>query len=121
MSLVTPRLTLATALVSAVGWTVWLGPAAFAGTDPDLSSPKAAARSLYQAVEAEDGEAILKIFYAKDDSERELARAFADLIVAGKKLAEAAKNKFNATGEAFGGAVISKEDLAKMDQAQVSE
>src|SRR5437588_9075913 len=80
-----------------------------AAAEPDLSSPRAAARSLYKAVDAEDGDAIIKIFYAKDDTERELARAFADLIVAGKKLADATKAKFNSTGESFGAGMIRKE------------
>jgi hypothetical protein len=89
--------------------------------EPDLSSPREAARSLYKAVDAEDGEAILKIFDARDESERELAKAFADLIVAGKKLADATKAKFNTSGESLGAGVITKEELAKLDQADVKE
>src|SRR6267378_1382900 len=117
MSVCIARLTFMAAFLSVVQITL----GAPARGEPDLSSPKAAARSLYQAVDAEDGEAILKIFYAKDDTERELAKAFADLIVSGKKLADAVKAKFNTTGESFGAGMIGKEELAKLERAEVKE
>lgn len=87
--------------------------------DPDLSSPKAAAKSLYQAMQAQDESAILKIFYAPDEQDRELAKAYGNLIVAGKKLADAAKEKFGASGEAIGAGAVGAEELSRVDSADV--
>ena len=92
-----------------------------AGPELDLSTPKAAAKSLYEAVEAQDGAAILRTFYAADDSERELAGAFSDLILAGKKLHDAARDKYGTVGEALGSGMMSKDDFARLDQAEVKE
>jgi len=94
------------------------GPMARAG-EPDLSSPKAAAASLYQAMQAQDEQAILKIFYAPQKADRDLAQAYADLIVAGKKLADAAKEKYGAANEAIGAGTIGVEGLAQLDRAEV--
>jgi hypothetical protein len=87
--------------------------------EPDLSSPQAAARSLYQAMQAQDGDAIVRTFYAPRHQDQELARAFADLIVSGKKLADAAKSKYGTTGEAIGAGTVGPEELAQLDRADV--
>ena len=89
--------------------------------EPDLSSPKSATRSLAQAVDAQDGAAILKIFFAANDAERDLAQAFADLIIAGKKLGDAAREQFGAVGDSLGSGIMSPAELARLDQAEVRE
>jgi hypothetical protein len=87
----------------------------------DLSTPKSAAKSLVQSVEAGDGEAIRKIMLAQGPDQEKLAGAFSDVIVSGKKLSDAARAKFGAAGEALGQGMITKDDIAKIDTAQVEE
>lgn len=87
--------------------------------EPDLSSPQSAARSLYQAMQAQDGDAIVRTFYAPRRQDNDLARAFADLIVAGKRLADAAKVKYGTSGEAIGAGTVGPEELAQLDRADV--
>lgn len=89
--------------------------------EPDLSSPKTAAKSFYQAVSAQDADAIREVFYAPGDDERALARSFADLIVATKNLGGAAKAKYGASGDALGVSMIGKDEFAKLDAAEVKE
>src|SRR5690349_8444694 len=66
----------------------------------DLSTPKAAAKTFIQAVEAADGDAINKVMLAETPDQQKLATAFSDVIVAGKKLSDAARAKFGAAGAA---------------------
>ena len=91
------------------------------GAEPDLSSPKAALKSLCKAVDAQDGTAILKTFYAADDGEKDLARAFSDLIVAGKKLNEASRAEFGSAGDGLGSGMMNPAELARLDQAEIQE
>ena len=91
------------------------------GDEPDLSSPKAALKSLCKAVDAQDGAGILKVFYTADDVERDLARAFSELIVAGKKLNEAARQEFGSAGDGLGSGMMNPAELARLDQAEVKE
>jgi hypothetical protein len=76
---------------------------------------------LYDALVAQDGEAVYQTFYAADDQERELARAFADVITAARKLGEAAKDKFGAAGDALGSGMMSREEFERLAQAEVQE
>src|SRR5206468_3173390 len=85
----------------------------------DLSSPKAAARSLYQAMQAQDDAAIAQVFYTPRPADRELAQAYAALIVSGKKLADAAREKYGTGGEAIGAGTVGPEELAQLDRADV--
>jgi hypothetical protein len=105
-----------------VGWGALLciGVSALA-VEPDLSSPRAAVKSLYEAVQAQDGDAVLKTFYAANEEERELARTFAEMIVAGRKLSAAAKERFGSAGEALGSGMMSAEEFARIDQAELKE
>jgi hypothetical protein len=83
---------------------------------PDYSTPVAAAKSLYNAVQADDPGAIQDVLYAANDQEKQLCRTFADLLVAGRKLQEAVRSKF-AQGDAnFAAPMITQSDLAKYDQ-----
>lgn len=87
----------------------------------DLSTPKSAAKSLVQSVEAGDADGLKKIMLADGPDQEQLAGAFSDVILAGKKLSDAARAKFGAAGEALGQAMITKEDIEKIDTAQVEE
>ena len=87
----------------------------------DLTSPKAAARSLVQAVEAQDGRAIVKVFYAADDEERELAQTFADLIVSARKLSDAARAEYGGAGSGLAAGFLSGAELANLDRAEIKQ
>ncbi len=99
-------------------------PATQPGPQPapfDLSTPKAAAKTFIQAVEAADSETLNKVMLAEGADQQKLAASFSDVIVAGKKLSEAARAKFGAAGAALGEGMITKDDIAKIDTAQVEE
>src|SRR4051812_4571503 len=70
--------------------------------DADLSTPQAAIRTLATAVAAQDADGVSAALYAADEAERSLAKAFAELLVAGRKLNEAARAKFGTEGNAVG-------------------
>ena len=86
--------------------------------DATLNSPKEAAKALYQAMQDADSEAILKIFYTPTEADRQLGAALADLLVAGKKLADAAKAQYGADGEAIGAGPVGMEQLTRLQQAE---
>ncbi len=88
---------------------------------PDISSPKAAARSMYSALERGDEAALREIFFAGDDAQRDLASEYAHLVVEGKRLADVAKQKYPGASDAMTQSVIAAEDLAKIDTAVVTE
>ncbi len=94
------------------------GPASQPSTLPDFSTPVAAAKSLYNAVQAGDPAAIQDVLYAADDSEKHLCRCFADLLVAGRKLQEAVRARFTQGDAKFALPMITQSDLAKYDQGQ---
>jgi hypothetical protein len=85
--------------------------------DGALNSPKEAAQALYQAMQNADSEAVQKIFYMPTEADRQLGTALADLLVAGKKLAEAAKAQYGADGEAIGAGPVGMEQLTRLQQA----
>jgi len=89
-----------------------------AAVEADLSSPKAAAKSLYRAVEASDAATVREVFQADDAKQRELAAAFADLLVTGKALTDAASKKFGQAGEDIGQAMVGKDEPARIDAAE---
>jgi len=91
-----------------------------AGTAPDLSNPKAAAKSLYHAVAAGDAAAVRQVLLTEGEAQEQLAGAFADVLTAGKKLNDAARDKFGAAGDAIGKPTITEEDAARVDQAVVT-
>src|SRR4051794_3006982 len=65
----------------------------------DLSTPKAAAKSLFAAISAGDRDGVRAALYAGDDAQAQLAAAMAEFIVANKQLGDAAKGKFGAAGD----------------------
>lgn len=107
----------ATPPVTAPATTTTTAPAAA----PDWSTPKAAAVTLFNAITAGDRDAVAAAFFATDDGERALATAMADVIVAGKKLGNAAQEKFGAAGDPIGRGMLDPGDLAKIEDATVLE
>lgn len=87
--------------------------------EPDLSSPQAVLKSLNLAVEAQDGPAVLKIFYSANDEERGLAQAFSDLIMAAKKLGDAEKLNYGVVGDPPANGMMSVDELSHLDRAEV--
>lgn len=87
---------------------------------PDASTPKAAAKSLRAAVDAADDQAVRRLLLVDNDPEQKLAGAYAGLILAGKNLADAARQKFPTAADAFTQGTIRPEDSARIDAASVS-
>ena len=98
-----------------------LGCASAIAAEPDLSSPKAAAKSLFNAVNANDRDAIRACFFAADARQSELAAAMADLIANGRRLGDAARERFGKAGDPIGRGMLDPSDLGKIDAAAVTE
>jgi hypothetical protein len=88
---------------------------------PDRSTPKAAAVSLFKAITAGDRDAVAAGFFASNGEQRALAAAMADVIVSGKKLGDAAKEKFGKAADPIGRGMLDPEDLERLDDATVVE
>jgi hypothetical protein len=97
--------------------------AAPAATSPaqDLSSPKAAAKSLFNAISTGDRDGIRAALYAAGSAQAELADAMADFIAANKRLGDAARAKFGKAGDPIGRGMLDPADLARLDAATVKE
>src|SRR5438876_4335174 len=85
---------------------------------PDFSTPRATAKSFYNAVETGDIATIRMSMLAQDDAGRELVDAFAEVIGASGKLATAARDKFGAAGDSLQMSAIPKEEAARIDKAE---
>src|SRR5262245_37101904 len=98
---------------------VALAFAAEAPPPPDFSTPRAAAKSFFNAIAAGDVVTIRAAMYtsAADDAQRKLVDAFTDVIAASGKLAAAARDKFGAAGDALGRTAIPKEEATRIDKA----
>lgn len=83
----------------------------------DLTTPKSAAKSFYAAVAAGDERQVRDCMLVDGDQQEKLASSMVDLILAGKKLGDAAKEKFGANGGKLSAEAITKEDAARIDQA----
>lgn len=88
---------------------------------PDLSSPKSAAKSLYEAAERADEDAIRQILFAQSEPERELAEVYAKLIVSGKHFADAAKKRFGGAADAIAQGAFPVGEIDKLESATVKE
>lgn len=100
-------------------WASLLAAAPAAAPAPDLSSPKATAKSLFNAINLGDRDGVRAALHAADEPQAELAAAMADLIVAGKKLGDAAKARFGAAGDPIGRGMLDPNSLKKLDDATV--
>ena len=84
----------------------------------DLSAPKSTAKSFYEAMGNADSSAMRDCLLIEGADQQKLADAFLDVILAGKKLADAAHDKFGASGEKLAAGAITHEDAAAIDQAK---
>jgi hypothetical protein len=94
---------------------------AAAAAEPDLSTPKTAAKSLFNAITAADRDAVAASLYSANAEQQQLASAMSDLIVAGKKLGDASRNRFGKSGDPIGRGMLDPADLTKIDAAEVNE
>lgn len=81
---------------------------------------KAAAKGLYSAVASGNAGGIEKNLAVENDPSGELVKSYADLILAGKKLGDAAKAKYPGASGAFGQGTILPEDVHLIDTAEAS-
>jgi hypothetical protein len=93
-------------------------PALAADVDP--AGPKAALKSLYEALEASDAPAVRNLLLATTDAEKELADAFAAQLSAAKALGDAVSKKYGATGDALSKGIPVKDQIAQLANAQVT-
>jgi hypothetical protein len=84
----------------------------------DLSTPKSTAKSFYEAMNNSDTAAMRDcLLVDADPQQQQLAGALLDVIVAGKHLAETAKDKFGLAGDKLGSGALSHEDAGAIDAA----
>jgi hypothetical protein len=88
---------------------------------PDLSSPKAAARALHQAIRNADESAIEQVLYARTDEQKALAHALAHLMGAGCRFQLAAREKFGASAEPLVADMTAGDELKEIDRATVKQ
>ena len=86
----------------------------------DASSPKAALKSLYLAIEQADGTGIQQLLFVENDPQQDVVKAYTKLILAGRRLNEVSKQKFPGAAEAKTPGIVSPEDVAKIDAAAVT-
>ncbi|HVT90219.1 MAG TPA: hypothetical protein VHD56_15310 [Tepidisphaeraceae bacterium] len=84
------------------------------------SDPKSALKNLHAAFEKADAPAIQQFLYVENDPQQELARGYAGVVVAGKRLADGAKKKFPGSAVPFTQGTTLPEDAAQIDAAEVS-
>lgn len=87
----------------------------------DLSTPAAAARSLWTAVSAADAVAVARTLHAENETQRELTAAMAELLVVGERLKRVAHDRFGDAGDAMGRRMIEVDDVAAIEKAKVEE
>lgn len=86
----------------------------------ESADPKAAAKGLYAAVASGNAAGIEKFLAVENDPAGELVKTYADLIIAGKKLGDAAKAKYPGVAGAFGQGTIVPEDVHLIDTAEAT-
>jgi hypothetical protein len=91
-----------------------------AAAEPDLSTPKGTMKAFYEAMESGDATAVRGFFHAATDAEKALADAYAAQLTAAKALGDAAKAKFGAAGDALSKGLPLRDEIAKLDAAEVS-
>src|SRR5690349_21860390 len=87
----------------------------------DLSSPKSAAKSFYESMNTADSNAVRDCLLIDGQDQDHLAGAFIDVILAGKRLADAAHEKFGASGDKIGAGALSREDANSIDKAEQTD
>src|ERR1700733_10051814 len=76
----------------------------------DASAPKAAMKSLYAAVQRGDAAAVRQPLSVQNDPDQQIASAYADLILASKRLGDIANQKFPGSSNAFAQGTLLPED-----------
>lgn len=97
-----------------------LGAASAATAAGEASSPKGAVKAFYEAVARGDAAAVRRILLVDNDPDQQFVAAYADLILSARHLADAAKQKYPGTADAFTQGTILPEDAAKIDSAVVA-
>jgi hypothetical protein len=87
----------------------------------DFSTPKAAATSLFLALSRGEREVVVRALYAADADQRALADAMADLLINGKRLGDAARDRFGRDADAIGRGMLDPSDLSRLRDATVKE
>ena len=87
--------------------------------EADRATPKGAAQAFYAAVERADREAIRAAMLTENAQQEKLADSFADVIVAGRKLAKAAAGKYGQAGEALGQGMVDRADIERIDDTAI--
>jgi hypothetical protein len=95
--------------------------AASAQAAVDLASPKSVAKSFYEAMSNADGAAMRDCLLINGENEQQLATAFVDVILAGKKLGDAAKDKFGPSGDKIAAGALPREEASAIDNAQQTD
>jgi ribosomal protein S20 len=90
-----------------------------AQSDQD-AGPKNAVKTLYAAVQKGDAAAITQAIYVEGDPQQEMARAYADLVLAGKHLADVVKLKYPNSPNKLTQGTLMPEDVARIDAAAVT-
>ncbi len=93
---------------------------ALAQQSGDAAGVKAAAKAFQSAVQRGDAGAIAQMLIVENDPQQLMAQAYANFILAGKHLAEAAKAKFPDSTNLLAISAVPPEEAAKIDSAVVS-
>jgi hypothetical protein len=86
----------------------------------DTSTPRAAAKSLMAATARGDAEAVKQLIVVENDPGQKLVAAYANFILAGKRLSETVKKRYPGASDPFAAGGITPEDAAAIDEAVLS-
>jgi hypothetical protein len=117
-SALTFLLVVAAAVAVVLAGSVTVAPAA--DTADPAAGPKAAMRAFYEAMEAGDVAGVRGGFHTATDAERDLADAYAAQLTAAKAVGDAARAKYGATGDALARGLPAKDEIARLDAAEVA-
>jgi len=87
----------------------------------DLTTPKSAAKSFFEAVNAADSSAMRDCLLIDGADQEKLAGPYIEVIVSAKKLADAAREKFGVSGEKIAAGALPREDVTAIDNASQSD
>lgn len=77
-------------------------------------------KSLYAAVQRGDAPTIRQLLSVQNDPQQQIASAYADLILACKRLGDITSQKFPGSSNPFAQGTLMPEDAAKIDSAEVN-
>jgi hypothetical protein len=88
-----------------------------ASAQVDTSTPKAALKSLYSAVERGDAAVMQQVLVIDNDPQQQLLTLYVDLIVNGKRLGDLTRQKYPGASNPLAQGTITVEDATKVDKA----